>query len=198
MRRTWRLISGRETTRWPWPNYRLPESSIAFDARKDLGNWQTGPLEGFVPAVALNNTLGVLHSRPIPQWKDFGIRPIPQWKDFGIRTVAFETRSSADADTLVALLPYNMQMTPVLSVEDAEGGHRIVIETDHARVGEECLRAEYVTQAGSQEYESPGWLSGQRIILTVDHGARVTALKYRETGYDASPDDGPEIPGNWV
>ena len=112
----------------PAPNYRLPESSIAFDARKDLGNWQTGPLEGFVPAVALNNTLGVLHSRPIPQWKDFGIQ-----------SVAFETRPGAKADTLVALLPHNMQMTPVLSVEDAEGGHRIVIETDHARVGEECM-----------------------------------------------------------
>jgi hypothetical protein len=161
----------------PAPNLRLPESSIAFDARKDLGNWQTGALEGFVPAVTLENTLGVLHSRPIPQWKDFGIR-----------TVAFETRSGADADTLVALLPYNMQMTPVLSVEDAEGGHRIVIETDHAKVVEECLRAEYVTKAGTQEYESLGWLSGRRIILTVDHGARVTALKYRETGYDTAPD----------
>ena len=161
----------------PAPNYRLPESSIAFDARKDLGDWQTGPLDGFVPAVALDNTLGVLHSRPIPQWKDFGIQ-----------SVAFETRPGAEADTLVALLPHNMQMTPVLAVEDPQGGHRIVIETDHARVGEECLRAEYVTKAGKQEYESLGWLSGQKIILTVDHGARVTALKYRETGYDASPD----------
>ena len=161
----------------PAPNYRLPESSIAFDARKDLGDWQTGQLDGFVPAVALENTLGTLHSRPIPQWKDFGIQ-----------AVTFETRPGADADTLVALLPHNMQMTPVLALEDAQGGHRIVIETDHAKVGEECLRAEYVTRAGMQEYESLGWLSGRRIILTVDHGARVTALKYRETGYDASPD----------
>ena len=161
----------------PAPNYRLPESSIAFDARQDIEGWQTGPMEGFPPAVHMENTLGALHSRPIPQWKDFGIQEI-----------AFETRPGAEADTLVARLPHNMQMTPVLAVEDPEGGHRIVIETDHARVGEQCLRAEYFTKAGKQEYESLGWLSGEKLILTVAHGAKVTALKYRETGYDTAPD----------
>ena len=161
----------------PAPNYRLPESSIAFDARKDIAGWQTGSLEGFSPAVTLDNTLGALHARPIPQWKDFGIQE-----------VAFETHPGPEADTLVARLPHNMQMTPVLSVEDSEGGHRIVIETDHARVGEQCLRAEYFTRAGSQTYESLGWLSGEKLILTVAHGAKVTALKYRETGYDTTPD----------
>ena len=161
----------------PAPNYRLPESSIAFDARADIASWQTGPLEGFSPAVAIDNTLGALHSRPIPQWKDFGIKEI-----------AFETHPGPDADTLVARLPHNMQMTPVLAVEDEDGGHKIVIETDHAKVGEECLRAEYITRPGAQEYESLGWLSGELIILTVEHGATVKDLKYRETGYDAAPE----------
>ena len=161
----------------PAPNYRLPESSIAFDARKDIEGWQTGSMEGFSPAASLENSLGRLHLRPIPQWKDFGIKEIP-----------FETIPGPEADTLVARLPHNMQMTPVLTVEDAEGGHRIVIETDHAHVGEECLRAEYFSRKGKQVYESLGWMNGQRIILTVEHGARVTGLAYRETGYDASPD----------
>ena len=161
----------------PAPNYRLPESSIAFDARKDIEGWQTGALDGFVPAVPIDNTLGALHARPIPKWKDFGIQEI-----------AFETHPGTETDTLVARLPHNMQMTPVLAVEDPEGGHRIVIETDHARVGEECLRAEYFTKAGTQEYESLGWLSGEKLILTVAHGAKVTAIKYRETGYDTAPE----------
>ena len=161
----------------PKPNYRLSESCIAFDARADMAGWQTGPMEGFAPAVTLESTLGALHSRPIPQWKDYGIKEI-----------AFETREGAEADTVVAVLPHNMQMTPVLAVEDAEGGHRIIIETDHAKVGPECLRAEYITKSGTQQYESLGWLSGQKIILTVEHGARVSALKYRETGYDTAPD----------
>ncbi|MBO4624987.1 MAG: glycoside hydrolase family 3 C-terminal domain-containing protein [Bacteroidales bacterium] len=161
----------------PKPNYRLPESSIAFDARADIEAWQTGSLEGFAPAVKLESTLGKLH-----------LRPIPQWKDYGVKDVDFVTHTGPGADTLVALLPHNMQMTPVMAVEDAEGGHRIVIETDHAKVGEQCLRAEYITKAGRQEYESLGWLSGQKLILTVEHGARVSALKYRETGYDTAPD----------
>ena len=149
----------------PAPNYRLPESSIAFDARKDIEGWQTGSMEGFSPAASLENSLGRLHLRPIPQWKDFGIKEIP-----------FETIPGPEADTLVARLPHNMQMTPVLTVEDAEGGHRIVIETDHAHVGEECLRAEYFSRKSKQVYESLGWMNGQRIILTVEHGARVTGL----------------------
>ncbi len=161
----------------PKPNYRLSESSIAFDARKDILGWQTGSLEGFAPAVPVENTLGALHTRPIPQWKDFGVKEI-----------AFTTHPGPEADTLVARLPHNMQMTPLFTVEDSEGGHRVVIETDHAKVGVECLRAEYFTKAGKQEYESLGWLSGEKIILTVQHGAQVSALKYRETGYDTTPD----------
>ena len=161
----------------PEPNYRLPESSILFDARKDLEGWQTGSGEGFSPVVMQENTLGRLH-----------LRPIPQWKDFGVKKIAFETKAGSDADTVRALLPHNMQMTPVLTVEDPAGGHRIVIETDHAKVGVECLRAEYITKPGKQTYESLGWLSGQRMILTVEHGARVTDLAYRETGYDTTPD----------
>ena len=164
------------TAEVPKPNYRLPESCIRFDARKDLEGWQTGSFEGFLPAQPVESSLGALHSRPTPQWKDFGIKK-----------VGFETHPGPEADTLVALLPHNMQMTPIFCVEDAEGGHRILIETDHSRVGVECLRADYLTRPGRQEYESLGWLSGQRLILTVGHGARVTEVKYRETGYDTEP-----------
>ena len=157
----------------PAPNYRLPESSIRFDARQDIEGWQTGPLEGFQPAVVLESTLGTLHARPIPQWKDFGIKDI-----------AFQ----AEGGRVIARLPHNMQMTPVLTVEDPTGGHRVVIETDHAKVGEECLRAEYITRPGVQTYESLGWLSGQEIRLTLEPGATLKSLAYRETGYDTEPE----------
>ena len=160
----------------PEPNYRLSETSISFDAREDIGPWQTGELDGFAPAVSIQSTLGTLHRRPIPFWKDFGIKE-----------AAFETLPGEDCDTVIARLPYNLQMTPILCVEADKGGRRILIETDHAKVGEQCLRAEYITKAGSQEYESLGWLNGMKIILTVQHGAKVTGVKYRETGYDTEP-----------
>ncbi len=165
------------TANCPLPNYRLSESSISFDARKDIAGWQTGKTEGFANAVAVENTLGPTT-----------LRPIPQWKNYGIRKAKFETRSGETCDTIIARLPHNMQMTPVLTVKDPQGGHRILIETDHAKVGDECIRAEYITKAGTQTYESLGWMNGLRIILSVEKGAQVTEVAYRETGYDTAPD----------
>ena len=165
------------TAQCPPPNYRLPESSLSFDARKDIPLWQTAAPEGFSPALAVESSLGELQPRPIPQWKDFGIRK-----------VRFETRPGTECDTLVARLPHNMQMTPILQLSDPEGGHRIGIETDHAAIGStENLRAEYITRAGDQSYESLGWLNGLKLILSVPHGVTVTGLSYRETGYDTEP-----------
>ena len=161
----------------PRPNYRLSESSIRFDATKDIPDWQTAATIGFSKAVEMESTLGNLVKRPIPYWKDFGIK-----------TAKMETRYGTQSDTVIAYLPHNMQMTPILSVEDETGGHRILIETDHAKVGEECLRADYITRKGQQVHESLGWLNGMKIILTVEHGAKVTSVAYRETGYDTYPE----------
>ncbi len=172
-----RVLPAYGTAHCPTPNYRLSESSVLFDAREDIGDWRNGEHEGFSPAVVVESTLGDLHRRPVPMWTDFGIK-----------AAEFETHPGAERDTVIALLPHNMQMTPVISVEADKGGRRILIETDHAKVGEECVRAEYITKAGAQEYESYGWMNGQRIILTVDHGAVVKAVSYRETGYDTAPD----------
>ncbi|MBR1927913.1 MAG: glycoside hydrolase family 3 C-terminal domain-containing protein [Bacteroidales bacterium] len=160
----------------PEPNYRLSESSVQFDAREDIGDWITGEHDGFGPALVGESSLGTLHRRPIPMWKDFGVKEI-----------AFERHPGPERDTFVARLPHNMQMTPVIAVTSDKGGRRILIETDHAKVGEECVRAEYITKAGDQEYESLGWMNGRKIILTADHGAEITGLKYRETGYDTVP-----------
>ena len=172
------------TAQCPPPNYRLPESSISFDARNDIPLWQTIPSEdlaaelGFAPAETVESTLGALHPRPIPFWKDFGIKK-----------ARFTTSRGPESDTLVARLPHNMQMTPVLSVSDRTGGHRILIETDHAFIGStENLRAEYITTTGKQTCESLGWLSGSKIILTVPHGVKINAIKYRETGYETEPE----------
>ncbi len=171
-----RLHPAYGTAHVPEPNYRLSESSILFDAQHDIPDWQTADTEGFVPAVEVENTLGGLQRRPVPQWRDYGIRK-----------ARIETRRGPECDTVIARLPHNMQMTPILSVQDPEGGHRILIETDHAHVGFDCVRAEYITRAGRQQYESLGWMNGLNIILTVEHGARVTGISYRETGYDTDP-----------
>lgn len=182
-----RIHPAYRTTGKPVPNYRLPESNIRFDAQKDIPQWQTAPLNshsmaGFKPA----REIGTWGDAP---WNKLVERPIPQWKDFGIKETTFERRSGNGTDTIIVTLPYNMQMTPVITVNDPVGGQLIGIATDHSYAGgTHNLRAEYITRKGVQEYESYGWLNGEKILLTVPSIVEVSAIKYRQTGYDATPE----------
>lgn len=115
-------------------------------------------------------------------------RPVPQWKDFGVKRAKFVRRAGDGCDTLVARLPYNMQLTPVLELSDPAGGRTVGILTDHTVAGGDVnLRAEYVTRPGRQRYESPGWLSGEELWVVVPHGVGVHEIAFRESGYDTEP-----------
>ncbi|MBQ0024437.1 MAG: glycoside hydrolase [Bacteroidales bacterium] len=176
---TWRCMvhPAFGTAVFPKPNYRLSESSILFDAGKDIEGWQTAGIDGFgEPAVIRNSSLGSLHRRPIPMWKDFGIKRA--------RTILKE---GADADTVVAHLPYNMQFTPVITVCDSKGGgHNVMMYTNHIMGGSEpSVHAEYITKAGKQTYENLGWMNGEELFVIVPHGMKVRKVQYRETGYAA-------------
>lgn len=165
----------------PLPNFRLAESSLLFDANKEMQGWQTADCDkdfGFMPSAEI----GVWGDKP---WGELIERPIPQWKDFGMKNLAFVRRKGENGvDTIAAKLPYNMQMTPYFEIDDNTGGNTIVIQTDHFKLNEYCLRAGYITRKGKQSYESPGWLSGENLYLFVPSGVKVKALRYRETGYD--------------
>lgn len=162
----------------PQPNFRLAESNIRFDARQEMAGWQTADaaeLDGFRPAVAV----GGWGDAP---WNRLVERPIPQWKDFGIEEVPFERRADG---RVTAQLPYNMQLTPVLTLTDPVGGRLVGIATDHAYAGGQWnVRAEYVTRPGTQTYESLGWMNGQQIVLDVPEGVEIGKVAYRQTGYD--------------
>ncbi|MDR1526692.1 MAG: glycoside hydrolase [Dysgonamonadaceae bacterium] len=170
----------------PFPNWRLPESNIRFDANRDMNNWQ---LKDCATEYGFNPSKEIAPAGDQP-WGNPVERPIPQWKDFGVKTAVTERISESDSSyKLTAHLPYNMQMTPIIEVFDSIGGHLIAIETDHTFAGGDTnLRAEYITRKGRQEYESQGWLNGQKIILRASHDVDIRSVKYRETGYDAEPD----------
>ncbi len=164
------------TAEGPVPNYRLPESNLCFDARKEFKDWNSSRFEGRLGSVMLTSyhvggaPFGRLVKRPIPQWKDYGLKDYESIRQSG--------------DTLICKLPYNCQMTPWLKVEAPEG--RLVrMETDHRIVTKvECIRADYITKEGVQEYESPGWMNGEEMRYVIPEGVKVLGLKYRETGYD--------------
>lgn len=165
----------------PPPNFRLPESNIKFDANKDIPGWQTADaknLLGFEPSMEIGKDGDAPWNRLIK-------RPTPQWKDFGVRTAVFSRESGHKFDTVTAELPYNMQMTPIITLNDPRGGNLVDIMTDHTFAGgAQNLRAEYITKKGVQTYESLGWLNGEKIILNLPKDVKVESVQYRETGYD--------------
>lgn len=177
-----RIHPAYQTADNPLPNFRLPESNIRFDARNDILGWQTQTL-GSLSGFSASRIAGKKDDAP---WNKLIDRPIPQWKDYGVKKISFKRVAGREIDTITAILPYNMQCTPILDVFDRVGGHTIRINTDHSYAGgTNNIRAEYITKKGKQTYESLGWMNGEKLILLVPKIVKIKRLNYRETGYDS-------------
>ena len=160
----------------PYTNFRLAESNIRYDASEEH------IVHSYKPSLEIGlwgeGTWGKLVERPIPQWRDYSVK----------NTSNYETTEDEQGNRVISVrLPYNMQMTPWIDVTDETDGTCIRLETDHAWGGSaECVRAEYVTRQGRQQYESLGWMNGDVLRIIYPKSARLTVhgIGYRETGYD--------------
>lgn len=178
--KTWQcsVYQAYQGTEAPHPNYRLSESNIRFDARKELAGWNLPGFKGRMgPAIELAYPGRMPFGKLVP-------RPIPMWKDSGLQEYQEVVRSKT-GDTIRCRLPYNCQVTPYLRVK-APAGLTIGMLTDNYRGGSaNNVRAEYITREGEQEYESYGWMNGHEMLYIIPRGVEVMALKFRETGYGA-------------
>ncbi len=179
-----KIHPGYGTAGYPVPNYRLSESNIKFDANRDMPGWQTADAA---------EKWGFKKSRECgewgsPPWNGHQKRPIPMWKLRQVRSAEFVRAKGKEFDTVTAKLPYNMQMTPIITVNDPDGNSLIGIKTDHVKIADIWnVRAEYVTKKGKQTYESLGWMNGHHIILEVPRNVKVERVEYRESGYGTEP-----------
>lgn len=173
-----------QTAPLPIPNYRLSESSILYDATKEIGSWMNEDFKGKIePAVVLGEAGSYpwnrLHNRPIPQWKNSGLI---KYRD--MKTIEAEVY-----DTLICSLPYNTQLTPYFKAT-AKSGKKIIICTDNYLFykggSAENIRAEYITKAGEQEYEGLGWMNGHKVYYIIPKGVKIQEVMYRETGYNTT------------
>lgn len=177
--KTWRcaLYSAYQNTNAPFPNYRLPESNIRFDAREEIADWHKSNFTGYLPEAV------VIAQAEDPPFNKLVKRPIPLFKNYGLKDY-FPKHTSCNGDTVYCNLPYNCHVTPYLKVK-ATAGKTIGLLTDNYRGGNaNNVRAEYITRDGVQEYESLGWMNGHQMIYVIPEGVEVLDLKYRETGYD--------------
>lgn len=171
----------------PYPNWRLPESNIRFNANKELVDWVVCDYKrncDFGPA-RIRGQKGDL------PWGKLVKREIPQWKDFGLKEYVCVDRIKGknNKDTLVARLPYNAQFTPYLSIVDPVGNRTIDLFSNHFNGGSDInIRAQYVSKRGIQAYESLGWMNGEIMYYVVPSDVRVDKILYRETGYNTEFD----------
>ena len=163
----------------PHPNYRLPESNIRFDARKEMQGWN---MPGFDIRRKMHGASNV-DEMVWPAMGEMVERPIPMWKDYGLKEYVSVRQSG---DTVYCKLPYNAQVTPYLKIDATNGGEMVRMMTDNYNGGSaNNVRSEYIARKGVQEYESLGWMNGHEVWYIVPSGVKVMDLKYRETGYDA-------------
>jgi len=166
------------------PNFRLPESSVRFDGRSDLPEWM---------AVGFDDSTWkspVEFGRPpTAPWNRLWERAIPQWKDFGLKDYenAAKLPKMGGGEAVSAELPHNAQVTPWLRVS-ATAGLMIKMGTDNTA---NEINAEYITREGEQEFETPAWMSGHKVIYQIPAGVKILGLKYRESGFNT------ELTGNF-
>ena len=166
------------------PNYRIPEYSIYFDARKDIGDWinvgyDFSSWENATEyAVGGEGVYGKLYPRGIPLLKDYGLKDYENSADYENYTVRNPFGKKITVD-----IPYNAQLTPYLKII-APAGKTIRITTENTLIG--AVSTTYITKNGEQEFESLGWFNGEHITYEIPMGVTVVSLKYRETGYDSS------------
>lgn len=166
------------------PNYRLPEYSVYYDARKEVGNWLSGDYNhsswenATEYARGGEGTYGALYARGIPFLKDYGLKDYEETKEYENYTV---TKVVGEKITLD--IPYNAQFTPYLKVI-APKGKKITITTENTYVTG-TVTTTYVTKEGEQEFESLGWINGEHVTYNIPKGVTILSLKYRETGYNS-------------
>ena len=166
------------------PNYRLPEYSINYDARKDIGNWITeGGLSSWESATEYalggEGSYGKLYARGIPMLKDYGLKDYENGKEYENYVV-----KKVGGEKITVDIPYNAQFTPYLKVI-APAGKKIRISTENTALTG-AVSTTYVTKEGEQEFEALGWINGEHVTYKIPRGVTVLSLKYRETGYNSS------------
>lgn len=156
--------------------YRLAGANVGYDARKAL-DFASAEFDD----SAWSNAVEV--SREQSEWGEFVARPIPQWRWSELRD--YEGRTIASDGAVECTLPYNAHVTPYLRIK-AKGGERIVMRTDDYWIGKaRSFYTEYIAREGEQEFETPIWTNGHKVLYYIPEGVEILELKYRESGFDS-------------
>ena len=175
---TWRMVTNTAfqlASTVAQPNYRLSESSLRYDARLDLGAWTNSAFND--SGWSSPTDWGAVGGLP---WGALWQRSLPFWQELPLQDFVSTNVSGSAPAVWTCYLPVNEQFTPWLDVSNASGGQIITIQPDAAfNGGDASISDEYVTRAGCQSFEFPGWINGNYVMFTVPAGVTVYGLKFR-------------------
>lgn len=157
----------------------LAEFNVVYDARKEMVDWFSEVFDDSNWSRA--SEYGCAPEKP---WGNLISRPISLWKDYGLKDYLNGFPKTSMGNILVMDLPYNAQVTPYFKIK-AKAGLSVDVRTDcYTDGGAYNVRAEYITKEGIQEFECPGWMSGEKVWYNFPPQVEIISLKYRESGYN--------------
>jgi len=161
--------------------YRLPESSVGYDARREMEGWTTAEFndQGW-PATGLAGKVGC------SPWGKLEERPVPQWFWSEEKSYTSERELNGGFTNgirwVLCRLPSNCQLLPVIELE-ARAGLLISVTALHDT---SCLSPAYITRSGRQRHVFPGWINAEAVIYHLPEGGiKDVRFGYLETGYAA-------------
>ncbi|TAE24260.1 MAG: hypothetical protein EAZ91_20750 [Cytophagales bacterium] len=165
----------------PFPNFRLPEHNVRYDARIDNENWIIPDFNDSRWKYA--ESLAKAGEAP---WGKLWQRPIKNWHDSGWVRYENPTPTESDGTVIRMKLPRNLTVTPIFTI-DAPDGLLVDIRTDNYKGGSEFnVRTEYVTRSGVQTFETPAVMNGHEVLYSFPKGVNIRDLYYRETRFNAN------------
>jgi len=157
----------------------LVQFNVKYNANNNLQDWTQNAwyLQNFndrnwSSATVLANAGDApwygLEENYVPRLNNHGLKEYTNNKELNLPYVS-------KGETIICNLPFNMQITPYLEIESAQG--KIIEITTDNRLNK--INAEYTTKQGIQQFESFSWMNGHQIKYTIPEGVIVKALKYR-------------------
>jgi len=160
--------------------YRLSESGIGYDARRDPGPWMS--VDYSHPDLIEATVAEAAHSGP---WGKLSPRPIPMfyWGDRIPLKKISETEICGGMKLIKVKLPANIQFVPYFQLR-APAGIKVMAWSS---LDTSAMLIDYTTSEGDQYFESPAWMNGEEICVLTDDPRQILEIGYRETGYASQP-----------
>ena len=155
---------------------RYPEIDVLYNANIDEENFPWG--EAVEKGAWGEEPWGEMIERPLPMF--YWSEDILDYVD----SAKYAGKVLSQDETIEVSLPANVQFVPYFQLKTAEGQKIRVYSDDYEDHNGNSVQLIYTTKEGEQEFESPGWMNGDKVYYELPAGTEITRLGYRLTGYD--------------